>query len=123
MEVQAHKADMFHGRSPVDDPMHFVHADTEFVLRQARSDMGMRMHSHVRIDTQCHTCDLVFRSCQFVDDFQFRNRFHVEAEDAVIESRIYFPVGFSHAGEDDFIRFEAGLQGRAYLASAYAIGT
>ena len=73
--------------------------DAELILGQAGGDVSMCMSAHIGVQPEGYCCYLSLGGCQFVDDFQFGNALHVEAENACIESDIDFPIALAYAGK------------------------
>ncbi len=61
--------------------------------------------------------------CQFVDYLQFGYGLHIEAAYATVEGEVYLRIGLAHAGKHNLGSRETGLQCRAYLAAAHAVGS
>ena len=87
-------------RERIDDGIQLFHADAELVFSPARGDMRMGVCPDVRIDAQRDTGCLALGFGQSVDDFEFCDRFDIEAEDVIVKAQVDFPVGFAHSGKD-----------------------
>ena len=83
--MQAEELHVLHALSHFNHGIHVFHADAELVFSQAGSDVGMGMSTYIRVDTESYLGYLALGFRQFVDDFQLRNRFHVEAEDVMVK--------------------------------------
>ena len=83
----------------------------------------MSVCAHVGVDAERHSCRFPFFGSEHVDDVEFGEAFHVEAEDVGIESEIYFPVALAHACIYDAFGLESRLYGGLYLTSADAVGS
>ncbi len=101
MEMKTHHLDMLHMGCFLNDTHHVTHGDAELVLCQSCRDIGMGMCSHIRVQTEGDTCHLPFLGGKLVDDLQFGNTFHVEAENVVVKTEVDLPVALSDTGEDD----------------------
>ena len=60
--------------------------DTEFILFHTRRDLGMRMGIHFRVDTKGDRGYFIFSGRQLIDDSQLNGRFHVKAENIIVQS-------------------------------------
>ena len=123
MEVQAEELDVLHGCSFCNDTLHVLHGNTEFVFCQSCGDVGMCVCSYVRIDAKANLCCLVLSGSQLVDDFQFGNTLHVEAEDAFLQSEIDLPVALAHTGIYDLVGRKSCVDSSLYFSSAHAVGS
>ena len=123
MEVQSDEAYIAHAECQVDDTVHIIHADSELVFCQSGCDMCMSVCTNIGVDAEGHTSHFTFGGSQRIDYFQLGDRFHVETKDIIVQSQLYFPVGFSHTGIDNLSGREAGLKSGTYLASAHTVGT
>src|ERR1035437_2088507 len=79
------------------------------------------MCTDIWIDTQSHFCHFSFCRCQFIDDFQFWDRFNIEAKYVIIQTQVNFPVGFSNSGKYYIRCWNSGINGSLNFPSAYTI--
>ena len=82
----------------------------------------MSVCSYIWIYSESYISHLSFSPSQFIDDFQFRNTFYIEAEYFIIESKIDFPIAFAHTGIDNFKGREACLKCSINFATADTVG-
>ena len=123
MEVQSHHLDVCHVAGFLYHLQHVAHVDAELVLCQSCRDVGMRVGSYVGVQPECHTGGLALFCCQLIDNLQFGDALHIEAEDVVVQSEIDFPVCLAYTGIDYLAAGEPCPQGCFYLASADAVCT
>ena len=122
MKVQADEVYVLHLLGLDNGGHHVLHGNAKLVFGQPRSDVGVCVCSHVRVDAQRHVCHLAFRFGQLVDDLQFGHTFNVEAADTGIQSEVYFPIAFSYTSIHNIFCFKSCIQCRLYFATAHAVG-
>ena len=123
VEVQADHFDVLHLRGFLNDFQHVLHVDAKLILCQTSSDISMRMSAYIGIQTESHTSHLALGSSQFVDDLQFRDALHVEAEDVVVQSEVNLPVALADTGINNLLVGEPSLDAGFYLATTDAVST
>src|SRR5574344_729127 len=106
-----------------DNGKHVAHGNAKLVLRQPCSNVGMGVRSHIRIQAEGYASRLSLSGGKFVDNFQFRNAFYVEAKNVPIQAQINFPVAFSHTGIHNLIAGEPYTQAGLDLTTADAVGS
>ena len=121
--MKSYKFHIIHLQCTVDDIVHIVHADTELVFCKTCCDVGVSMCTYIRIDTESHSCNFAFGCCKFVDDFKFRNRFYIEAENIVVQSEINFPVCFTYSCIYYLAWRKSSFDSRFDFSAAYTVGT
>ena len=123
MKVQSYHLDIRHVLSLINDLQHVSHVNTELVLGQTGCNICMGMGTYIGIQAKSYTCNLAFSCCQFVDDFQFRNAFHIKAKDVVVQSKVYLPITFAYTGKNDFRTGKTCFDRCFYLTTTYAVCT
>ena len=123
VEVQSDERHVLQRRGLLDDAVHVFQGDAELVFGQPRGDVGMGVGPDVGVDAEGHAGRGALAGRQFVDDFQFGNALHVEAEDVLVQREVDFPVALAHACKHRLRRRESGPQGGLYFAAAHAVGT
>ena len=123
VEMETQELDVLHLGSLLDDALHIAHGDTKLVFSQARSDVGMRMRTYIRIDAEAYLGNLVLLLGEFVDDFQLRDALYVEAEDALVQTEVDFPITLAYACIYNLVGWESGIDGCLNLSSAHTVGT
>ena len=121
--MKTQELDVLHLCSLLDDALHVAHGDTKLVFCQACSDVGMCMRTYIRVDAEAHLGNLVLLLGEFVDDFQLRDALYVEAEDALVQSKVDFPITLAYACIYNLIGWESGIDGCLNLSSANTVGT
>ena len=96
--------------------------DAKLVLRQAGRDPGVRVGPDVGVDAQAHRRHLPHPGGQFVEDLQLGRGLGVETRDPGAQRQADLLVALAHAGIDDALRRETGLQGSADLPTAHTVG-
>ena len=123
VEMQTDKLDIIHTCSLFDYIHHIFHGNTEFVFCQTGCDIGMSMCAHVGVDTECHSCHLVFGSCELVDDIKFGKTLHIKAEDVLVKTEINLPVALSYTGIHYSVSWESSFASSFNLTATHAVGT
>ena len=121
VEMQAAQVDIrqFHG--PVNDFAEDLQVDAELVVGGAGGDIAVGVGVDVGIDADGNAGCRVHLVGNGVDDLQFRNGFHIETTDAVLQGKADFPVGFSHPREGHFFGLETTLQCCPDFAAAHQV--
>ena len=123
MKVQTDKVDMLHLQSHIYHFIHIFHTDAKLILSKSGSDICMGMCTYIGVDTKSNVCHFSFGSSQFVNNFQFRNRFYVKTENVIIQSKFDLPIGFPHTGKYNLLCWETSFNSCTYFAATYTIGT
>ena len=123
VEVQTHELDVLKFLGLANHGYHIAHGDAELILGQTRGDVGMRMSTHIGVQTEGHTGHLALLDCEFVDHLEFGYALNVEAEDVVVKSEIDFPIALAHTSVDNLIRGDSGFYRSLNLTATYAVGS
>ena len=81
------------------------------------------MGADIRIDAETNLRNLILFFSQFVDDFQLRNAFYIEAEDAFLQSEVDFPIAFAYTSVNNLTGRETGFDGCLNFSSAHTVGS
>ena len=123
VEVQTQELDVLHLGSLFDYGFHVAHGNSELVFSQTCCDVCVRMGADIRIDAETNLCNLILFFSQFVDDFQLRNAFYIEAEDAFLQSEVDFPIAFAYTSVNNLAGWESGFDGSLNFSSAHTVGS
>ena len=97
MEMQSPQADVFKCQCVIDNLLKRLKADAEFVVGGAGGDVFVGVGIDVGVDPEGDVGLLAHFTGKLVDDFQFRDGFHVKTPDSLFDAEPDFPIGFSHA--------------------------
>lgn len=97
VEVQTYEFYVLHLCGFLDGRKHVAHCYTELVLSQSCGNLGIRVCTYVWIYAEAHPCYLTFLLCQLIDNLKLGDTFHIEAENVLVESKVYLPVGLSNS--------------------------
>jgi len=81
------------------------------------------MGTYIGIDTESHIGYLTFSGSQLIDNFQFRDRLHIKAENIIIQPQINFPISLTHPGKNNLASGKTGFDGSTDLTATYTVGT
>ena len=123
MEVQTQELDVLHFGSLLNHALHITHGDTKLVFSQTCCNVGMGMSTNVWVDAEANLCNLIFLLGKFVDDFQFRDALYIEAEDALVQTKVDFPITLAYTGIHNLIGRETCIDGSLNFSSAHTVGT
>ena len=123
VEVKAHELHILQLVGQRYHHFHILHCNAEFILGQPCGDIGMGVSPYVRIYAKAHLCHFLHSGGYFIDDFQFRNAFHIEVLNASLQPQFYLPIAFSHTRENNFGCRESGIQTSLDFTTTYAVGS
>ena len=123
VEVQTQELDVLHFGSLFNHALHITHGDTKLVFSQTCCNVGMGMSTYVWVDAEANLCNLILLLGKFVDDFQFRDALYIEAEDALVQTKVDFPITLAYTGIHNLIGRETCIDGSLNFSSAHTVGT
>ena len=83
----------------------------------------MSMSAHIRVDAEANLSYLILFFCKFVNNLKFRNALYIEAEDALLQTEIDFPITLAYTCIYNLAGRETCLDGSLNLSSAHAVGS
>ena len=86
VEMQSAQVDVWQGQGVSDDLVQGLDADAEFVVGSAGGDVLVGVGVDVGVDPEGDARLLAHLAGQLVDDFEFRDGFHIKAPDTVLDT-------------------------------------
>ena len=96
MAVHAHHFQTWQCSGFLIDPQSLVVRDAEFVVFQARGNVGVGPSIHVGIHSQTHSCQVACCGSDLRQDLQLRLALDIEASDAHLQGPAHFSAGLAH---------------------------
>ena len=121
MEVQAYELYILHILSLSDYILHIFHGYSKLVFGKPRRYVGMCVCPDIGIYTECHPCHLTFRCGNLINDSQLRDTLYIEAENILINGKVYFFITLADTGKNNFAGRKTSINSSLNFSSAYTV--